>query len=180
MHYTRPEKKPLSLEENSTHKQKIEASDYHEITKIRSILKEKGTIEVADIMDFSINNFGSTTLKEMYKSRRLPFKREYWKVGEGNSEHLCILTLIPEGQNPGRFLDSIYLFPLGEDLLSEKNWELIISQVIELASSKGYSTHAIRRIVPEGTPAMKSEVATLTAFALHPKAWSFYERLIEK
>lgn len=177
MLYTRLKKDFTPSSTSKFQKTKIEATDFSSIKKIRTHLESNGLLEFADSMDFNTHSFSSTNLAQLLKKHSHPFKREYWKFALNQEEFFCVFTLIPEGQNPGRWVDSIFVFDLNDKLLNEPLWQDLKNELIILASSMGYSTHAIRRLAKKGhEDKYKDEVAHLSAFILHPKAWEFYRK----
>lgn len=181
MLYTRLQREKMDTTGAVFLKSKVEAIDYEKINVIRKDLEKNGLIEFADIMDFTINTFGSRGLYELLKSHHLPFKREYWQftLSDNKTKYFCIFTYIPEGQNPGRFLDSIYVFDTNQHEVSHEVWSSFKNELVSLAASHGFSTHAIRRMAKEGAKHFADEVVCLTSLVLHPQAWAFYNRFLK-
>lgn len=175
MLYTRLKKEVIPGTSTQFKTHKIEASDYQNIERLQAQLLRFRLKGFTDTMDFTANTFGSPALKGMLQSHQHPFKREFWEFKNDQAHFFCVFTLIPEGQNPGRWVDSIFVFDLNDKLVSESMWASFKNELIVLAASLGYSTHAIRRMVAEGKQEVYAgEVAHLSAFVLHPTAWTFY------
>jgi hypothetical protein len=176
MFYTRILKENIKNSPQKFHITEIKADEFSQIKNFRELLAEKNLLEFADIMDFNINNFGSPILKETFKQFNHPFKRQYYKINFYNEfNFLLVLTLVPEGQNPGRWIDSIFLFDLNNQLLPENEWNSLKHEIIKQAGKYGYSTHAIRRMVnKENSHHYPNEIARLTSFVLHPKAFNYF------
>jgi hypothetical protein len=182
MHYTRLSKQIQPASKNLFEEERLTASEFGRMASIRSALAEAGLLEFAEVMDFTINNFGSPMLMAEYRRGQYPFNREFWTLSSGEElKYLCILTLVPEGQNPGRWVDSIYLYDLGKEPLSHEHWKALKAQVIKLASRQGFSTHAIRRLEARSSgSSYLDEVALLEASVLHPSAWLYFKKKLRK
>jgi hypothetical protein len=175
MYYTRITTEIL-LKESEVNTLRINSDDFTKIEDQRECLRKNNLLHFVDMMDFSINDFESHYLESQVQADEQIFKREYWNLEFENISYLSILTYLPEGINPGRFIDSIYLFSLTDDThISLNTWKKIKNAVIYLAASRGFSTHAIRRI-SNNDKKWEDEVAVLNTFALHPKAWSFFKK----
>ncbi|HAZ11501.1 MAG: hypothetical protein A2X86_10985 [Bdellovibrionales bacterium GWA2_49_15] len=157
-------------------KTQIFAQEFQVIGELRDQLYKEGLLEFADLMDFNANNFSSPKLQQIFGEHELPFRREYWRfTNHDGQEFLGILTLVPEGQNPGRFIDSIFVFDLNSRPLAPEEWNRFQHTLLEVAASGGFSQHAIRRLVStHRQKRYESEITELKAYALHPQAWQFY------
>jgi hypothetical protein len=159
--------------------QQIQAADFESITKIGEKLKKQGLSEFADVMDFNVNTFSSPGLGELFKKSTLPFRREYFYTQistlNGQLDFLTIMTLVPEGNNPGRWIDSLYLFELGSTSLPNQEWSDLKKSLITLANARGFSTHAIRRLSPS-SHLYQNEITHLTGLVLHPLALDYWNK----
>lgn len=180
MFYTRIENSSVNKISNTFILSQIKSNDFVTINDVRSKLSVNGLSEFSDLMDFSVNAFASPGCAKMFADRSEPFKREYWRVSHASRpelEFLCIYTLVPEGQNPGRFVDSIYLFDLNPERLNDLDWKDLKLCLLRQASSRGFSTHAIRRLAGKGLSSnYPEEISKLVSYSIHPQAWEFYNK----
>ncbi|MBY0515909.1 MAG: hypothetical protein K2P81_03300 [Bacteriovoracaceae bacterium] len=177
MLYTRLKNIPYRSKDDLQISSLIEGHEFERIKGLKNIIIENGLGEFSDIFDFDINNFSSNHLKQEFKLKQMPFKREYWEIKSERYHFLSILTFVPEGENPGKWVDSIYLIDLNCGKILNDDWIEVKNEIVKVASAGGFSTHAIRRLSStKYNYKYDDEIVELTAFVLHPKAWSFFAK----
>jgi hypothetical protein len=182
MHYTRLSNQVHRAAGMLFEERRVRSVDFSLIYEIRNQLAQANLLEFAEVMDFNINSFSSPSLAGEFRKAHLPFNRESWAFyRDGKIVCLCVLTLVPEGLNPGRWVDSIYLFDLGVAPLDADSWTSLKAQVLALAGRNGYSTHAIRRLEARDVGlSYPNEVALLMSTVLHPAAWAYFKKFLFK
>ncbi len=176
MQYTRNSEQSIQSHDPQVLVQMIKATDFNEIKEIQSRLYKHNLKDLADSFDFNFDNFKSPRLKSFFKEYRTPFKRQYFKFSIENFSFLAVFSLIPEGYNPGRYIDSIFVFDLNDHDLDAKKWDKVKNALFYVAASNSYSTHAIRRLTKKETTLDEKEIVNLTTYLFHPDAFEYFRR----
>lgn len=135
-----------------------------------------GYKNISNLFDLSLNDFGSTRLKEIIMKTGYIFLRKYFILSQGEKEYLAIISMFPYGSNFNRTVDSIWILPLFSGEISNQEATEFVSTAVAKNLEWGVNAPSIRFITKPEINKISSSLfnSELNMFAMTSDSWEIF------